>query len=71
MRANLFARRTAPFFIDVQEQATPLAGAGIETGVEVHVTGDVADDAASGGAVPRLVCCLYSFAASPESDGTG
>ena len=34
---------------NVQEHATPLAGAGVETGVEVHVTGDVADSAASGG----------------------
>ena len=39
------------FAANVQEHATPLAGAGVETGVEVHVTGDVADSAASGG------CC--------------
>ena len=39
----------------VKEHATPLAGAGVETGVEVHVTGDVADKAASGGCVSRLV----------------
>ena len=36
---------------NVKEHATPLAGAGVETGVEVHTTGDVADKAASGG------CC--------------
>ena len=34
------------FAANVQEHATPLAGAGVETGVEVHVTGDVADSAA-------------------------
>ena len=36
---------------NVQEHATPLAGAGVEAGVEVHINGDVADRAASGG------CC--------------
>lgn len=34
---------------NVQELATPLAGASVETGVGVHVAGDVADKAASGG----------------------
>ena len=34
---------------NVQEQATPLAGGSVGTGVEIHVTGDVADNAASGG----------------------
>ena len=45
---------------NVQEHATPLAGASVETGVEVHVTGDVADSAASGGCVSRLVRCSSS-----------
>ena len=40
---------------NVKEHATPLAGAGVETGVKVHVTRDVADSAASGGCVSRLV----------------
>jgi hypothetical protein len=39
----------------VKEHATPLAGAGVETGLEVHATSDVADKAASGGCVSRLV----------------
>jgi hypothetical protein len=34
---------------NVKEHATPLAGAGVETGVEVHDTDDSADNAASGG----------------------
>jgi len=33
----------------VKEHATPLAGAGVETGVEVQVTGDVDNKAASAG----------------------
>jgi hypothetical protein len=40
---------------NVQEHAPPLAGAHVETGIEVHDTGDVADSAASGGCVSRLV----------------
>ena len=40
---------------NVKEHATPLAGAGVETGLEVHTTGDSADKAASGGCVSRLV----------------
>jgi hypothetical protein len=43
---------------NVKEHATPLAGASVETGVEVHVTGDVADKAASGG------CCASACCAS-------
>jgi hypothetical protein len=43
---------------NVKEHATPLAGAGVETGVEVHTTGDVADKAASGG------CCASACCAS-------
>jgi len=39
---------------NVKEHAPPLAGAHVETGVEVHDTGDVADRAASGG------CCVSS-----------
>jgi len=42
------------FLPNVKEHAPPLAGAHVETGVEVHVTGDVADRAASGG------CCVSS-----------
>ena len=41
--------RWSSFSHDVKEHATPLAGACVETGVEVHNTGDVADSAASGG----------------------
>ena len=37
------------FLPNVQEHATPLAVASVETAVEVQVTGDVADSAASGG----------------------
>ena len=43
---------------NVKEHATPLAGAGVETGLEVHTTGDVAGSAASGG------CCVSSCSAS-------
>ena len=43
---------------NVKEHATPLAGAGVETVVEVHATGDVADSAASGG------CCVSTCCAS-------
>jgi hypothetical protein len=43
---------------NVQELATPLAGASVETGVKVHVTGDVFDRAASGVAQLRLVLSL-------------
>ena len=43
------------FMSNVKELATPLAGASVETGVEVHVTGDVADKEASGVAQSRLV----------------
>jgi len=43
---------------NVQEHATPLAGADVETGEKVHVTGDVADRAASGG------CCVSTCCAS-------
>ena len=42
------------FLPNVKEHAPPLAGASDETGVEVHVTGDVDDRAASGG------CCVSS-----------
>ena len=34
---------------NVKEHATPLAGAGVERGVKVHITGEVDDRAASGG----------------------
>jgi hypothetical protein len=48
---------------NVQEHATPLAGAGIERGVEVHITGDVDNRAASGGccASPCSVLLLLGF----------
>jgi hypothetical protein len=50
---------------NVQEHATQLAGAGVETGMESHTTGDVADKAASGGCVSRLVSLsLFSDEAS-------
>ena len=41
------------------ELATPLARASVERGVEVHVTGDVADSAASGGC-PASPCSTSS-----------
>jgi len=44
---------------NVKEHATPLAGAGVETGVGVHVTGNVADSAASGGC--SVSTCSASF----------
>ena len=51
---------------NVKEHATPLAGASVETGVDVHVAGDVADSAASGG------CCVSTCSASsicvPDSE---
>lgn len=47
------------FLHNVQELATPLAGASVETGVEVHITGDVADRAASGGC-PASPCSALS-----------
>jgi len=42
---------------NVKEHAPPLAGAHVETGEKVHITGDVADRAASGG------CCVSSCSA--------
>jgi hypothetical protein len=42
---------------NVKEHATPLAGAGVDTGVEVHTTGDVAERAASEG------CCVSACSA--------
>jgi len=45
---------------NVKEHAPPLAGAHIETGVEVHITGDVDDRAASGGCcVSTCSACVY------------
>ncbi len=44
---------------NVKEHATPLAGAGVERGEEVHVTGKVENRAASGVAAPRLVSLLF------------
>ena len=55
---------------NAQEHATSLAGAGAETGVEVHDTGDVADSAASGGCVSRLVR-NSSFCYEVREDGIG
>ena len=49
------------FLPNVKEHATPLAGAGVETEVEVHTTGDVADSAASGG------CCVSTCSPSYSS----
>ena len=43
----------------VKERPVPLAGAGDETGIEVHVVGDVADTAASEGCCASL--CSLSF----------
>ena len=45
------------FLQNVKEHATPLAGAGVERGVEVHVTGEVENRAASGG------CCASACSA--------
>jgi hypothetical protein len=42
---------------NVKEHAPPLAGAHVDTGIEVHTTGDVDDKAASGG------CCVSSCSA--------
>ena len=54
------------FLPNVQEHATPLAGAGVETGMEVHVTGDVADRAASGGcSVSPCSRSLFGVQAGP------
>ena len=52
---------------NVQELATPLAGASVETGVEVHITGDVADRAASGGC-PASPCSVSDYAARRRGD---
>ena len=46
------------FLENVKEHAPPLAGVGVETGVKVHVTRDVANRAASGG------CCVSTCWAS-------
>ena len=46
------------FLANVKEHATPLAGAAVERGVEVHVSGDVDNRAASGG------CCVSTCSAS-------
>ena len=43
---------------NVKELATPLAGASVEAGFKVHITGDVFDRAASGGCQSRLVLPL-------------
>ena len=56
------------FLPNVKEHATPLAGASVETGAEVHVTGDVADSAASGGCVSRLVMRSYSRECDGDRD---
>ena len=45
---------------NVKEHAPSLAGAHVETGKRVHITGDVADRAASGGCVSRLVRLLIA-----------
>ena len=42
------------FHAERQEHAPPLAGTSVETGMEVHVTGHVDDEAASGS------CCVSS-----------
>ncbi len=42
------------FLSNIKEHAPPLAGAGVETGMEVHTTGGAVDKAASGG------CCASS-----------
>ena len=52
-----FALYDNQFLPNVKEHATPLAGAGVETGLGVHATGDVDDKAASGG------CCVSSCSA--------
>jgi len=54
---------------NVQEHAPPLAGAHVETGEKVHVTGDVDDRAASGGCVSRLVRNSSFDPASVAADG--
>jgi hypothetical protein len=58
------------FLPNVEEHATPLAGAGVETGVEVHATGDVPDKAASGGCVSRLVV-PSSYCVESDLPGSG
>ena len=49
------------FLENVQEHATPLAGATVEYGVEVHDTGDVITGRLVGVAVPRLVLQIFYF----------
>lgn len=49
------------FLQNVKEHATPLAGAGVERGAEVHVSVDADNRAASGG------CCVSACSASVSS----
>lgn len=51
-------RKLLKFLHNVKEHAPPLAGASVETGIEVHTPGDVYDKAASGG------CCVSTCSTS-------
>ena len=59
MLATVYTVKFRHIILERQRPCTALAGAHVETGVKVHVTDDVADKAASGGCVPRLVETLY------------
>jgi hypothetical protein len=50
--SSVIGSGSSSFPENVKEHAPPLAGASVETGVWVHVTGEVADNAARGG------CCV-------------
>lgn len=58
------------FLANVKEHAPPLAGAHVETGVEVHTSGDVDDKAASGGCCVSS-CCASSFVLRGHVDESG
>jgi len=53
---------------NVKEHATPLAGTGVETGIEVHAAGDSADMAASEGCCASP-CWPFSFEGSWSVQG--
>jgi hypothetical protein len=70
MRCMVLSRcRVFKYPTNVKEHAPPLARASVETGKRVHITGDVADRAASGGCVSRLVLPLIYTNESSRTQG--
>ena len=55
------------FLPNVKEHATPLAGAGVETGREVHATGGVADSAAFNLSVEQALLSVAAVTSASSS----